>query len=102
MAKPIDQSEREVARWITLDALYHGSGYPVSERLIHSVLEAVPVRSSAADVRAHFAYLESAGLATVRRLADGTQTATITRAGVDVVEYNSDCPPGIARPVKYW
>lgn len=63
MSKAIEQTERETARWVALDALYHGGGYPVAERLILSVLEAVPLRASAADIRAHLAYLESAGLA---------------------------------------
>lgn len=100
--KTIEQSERETARWVTLGALYHGAGYPVAERLILSVLEAVPVRSSAADVRAHLSYLETAGLARVERLPDGTWTASVNRHGMDVVEYNADCPAGIARPKKYW
>ncbi len=100
--KTIEQSERETARWVTLDALYHGGGYPVGERLILSVLEAVPVRATAADVRGHLTYLGSSGLAEVERLPDGTWTARITRHGMDVVEYNAECPAGISRPKKYW
>lgn len=100
--KTIDQSERETARWVALDALYHGAGYPVGERLILSVLEAVPVRSSAGDVRSHLAYLETAGLIEVQRGDNGTWTASIGRRGMDIVEYNAECPAGIARPKKYW
>ena len=100
--KPLDQSERETARWIALDALYHGGGYEVAERLILSVLQAVPLNCTAADVRAHLGYLESLHLARVVKLPDGGRLAAITSVGTDVVEYNADCPAGIARPKKYW
>lgn len=100
--KTIEQSERETARWVALTALYHGASYPVAERLVLSVLEAVPIQSTAADVRSHLHFLSAAGLASIHRLPDGAQTACITKAGMDCVEYNADCPAGIARPQKYW
>lgn len=100
--KNLEQSERETARWVALDALYHGAGYAVPERLILAVLEAVPLRVTAADVRTHLAYLGSLGLARVVELPDGSRTAAITSSGTDVVEYNAECPAGIARPHKYW
>ncbi|MEO1752030.1 hypothetical protein [Thiofaba sp. EF100] len=100
--KTIEQSERETARWIVLSALYHGAGIPVAERLVLSVLEAVPIKATASDVRTHLHFLESAGMAHVKRLPDGGWVAEITKAGMDVVEYTADCPAGIARPVKYW
>ena len=100
--KELEQSERETARWVTLHALYHGAGYPVAERLVLSVLEAVPIQASAGDVRAHLSYVASAGLASIEYLSNGTWVARITRAGMDVVEYNAECPVGIARPKKYW
>lgn len=102
IGKAIDQSEREIARWVTLDALYHGGGYDVAERLVLAVLEAVPIRATAADVRGHLNYLESLGLCRVSSLPDGRRLAAITSSGTDVVEYNAECPPGIARPKKYW
>lgn len=100
--KAIDQSERETSRWVSLDALYHGGGYDVAERLVLAVLEAVPLRATAADVRAHLSYLESLGLCRVTQLPDGRRMAAITSRGTDVVEYNAECPPGVARPKKYW
>lgn len=100
--KEIEQSEREMARWVVLQALYHGDGSLVAERLILSVLDAVPIKASASDVRAHLAYLESASLARLEKLPNGSWCASITKSGVDVVEYNVDCPAGIGRPRKYW
>lgn len=100
--KEVDQSERETARWVLLNALYHGGDFPVAERVLLTVLEAVPIKATASDVRAHLAYLQSSGLVKVQHLPHGTWCATITRDGTDVVEYNSDCPAGIARPKKYW
>lgn len=100
--KDLEQSEREMARWVVLQALYHGDGNLVAERLILSVLEAVPIKASASDVRAYLSYVASAGLAQVEQFNHGAWGARITRTGVDVVEYNSECPAGIARPKKYW
>jgi len=100
--KPIEQSQRETARWVALSALYHGAGYPLAERVILSVLESVPIMATAADVRQHLHFLDAAGLAAVTRHSDGTWTARITKAGMDCVEYTAECPTGIARPQRYW
>lgn len=100
--KSLEQNERETARWVALNALYNGAGYPLAERVILSVLEAVPIRSTAADVRQHLHFLETAGLARIDKHPDGTWTACITKQGIDCVEYNIPTPAGIARPHKYW
>lgn len=100
--KSPEQTEREHARWTMLMALYHGGGQPVAERLLLSVLEAVPVKADAGVVRAHLRYLEDCGLARLHEAPDGRVTGAITHGGMDVIEYNADCPPGIARPRKYW
>ena len=100
--KTIEQSQRETARWVALTALYNGAGFPLAERVILSVLEAVPIHATAADVRQHLHFLDTAGMATVHKQPDGTWTACITKDGMDCVEYNATCPAGIARPQKYW
>ena len=100
--KTMEQSQRETARWVLLNALYHGQGYPLAERVLHSVLEAVPIQATAADVRAHLSFLEAADLGKLDKLADGTWTAKILKPGIDCVEYNAPCPTGVARPQKYW
>lgn len=100
--KNVEQVRRETARWIALTALYHGMGCPTSERLIHSVLEAVPLPATLVETRALLHFLQQAGLATVTRRPDGATVACITKEGTDVVEYNAVCPAGIARPEQYW
>jgi hypothetical protein len=101
--KTLEQSTRETARWITLVALYQAVGVQTSERLILSILQAVPLQTSAAETRAVIEFLCRAGLAETHRSPTGEVTATLTKEGIDLVEYNADCPPGIARPAhKYW
>jgi hypothetical protein len=100
--KELEQSERETSRWVILMALYHGGGYPVAEALLLSVLDAVPLRADPTTVRAQLKYLKSAELADITQHPDGRISAAITSMGVDVYEYNVQCPAGIARPKKYW
>ncbi|MBW7863082.1 MAG: hypothetical protein GX580_02755 [Candidatus Hydrogenedens sp.] len=100
--KPIEQTQKEAARWYLLVALYHGGGNHVAEAVLLSTIQAVPIQTDAAVIRAQLKYLESAGLAQICKLPDGRITAAITQSGCDVYEYNADCPPGIARPRKYY
>ncbi len=100
--KEFEQNERETSRWVLLMALYHGGGFPVAEALLLSTLHAVPLRADAATVRAQLKYLESAHLAEITEHPDGRVSAAVTQTGVDVYEYNTECPAGIARPKKYW
>ncbi len=100
--KDNDQIQRETSRWIILMALYQGGGYPVAEGILLSTVQAVPLQSDPAVIRAQLKYLESAGLADITKLPDGRITAAITQKGCDVYEYTDDCPTGIGRPQKYW
>lgn len=98
----IHQTERETARWIALQALWHGGGIFVSERVLLRTLESVPLHVSAHELRAVIQYLAGHGLVEVNEDHHGQLSAKITPSGTDCVEYNAACPEGIARPKKYW
>lgn len=100
--KDNEQIQRETSRWILLMALYHGGGQPVAEALLLSTLQAVPIQTDPAVIRAQLRYLESADLALITKMPDGRIMAAITQKGCDVYEYTAQCPAGIARPEKYW
>ena len=100
--KDPEQIQRETSRWVLLMALYYGGGQPVAESLLLSTIQAVPIQSDPAIIRAQLRYLESAGLAEITKLPDGRIMAAITQKGCDVHEYTAECPAGIGRPAKYW
>jgi hypothetical protein len=53
-------------------------------------------------LRRELDYLEHRGLITLKRLEVAPWLVGLTWAGVDILEYTTECGPGIARPKKYW
>jgi len=97
----LQQNTRELARWYVLLTLWHGGSIGVSEALVLSTIQSVPMPISASDLRAAMTYLADLGLLKIEESRHGWH-ARLTPKGVDVVEYNANPPSGIARPVKYW
>lgn len=50
------------------------------------------------EIRRHLDYLAKCGL--VSTVGSNGNSFTVTAAGIDVVEYNAECPPGIGRPTR--
>lgn len=96
------QAEREVARWLILMALNQTNPSPCGESLLRTLLRTQGLEFSERDVRRDLDYLRLRELVTLRRGDDVPMwLASITRAGVDLVEYTVPCEPGIARPPRY-
>jgi hypothetical protein len=89
-------------RWILLLALNYGRPNPVTEALIAGTARELIADASPLEIRRELDYLEGRKLVVVRREPSGQWLAEITRHGIDIVEYTTDCEPGIARPAKYW
>jgi hypothetical protein len=94
-----DQLQREMKRemrWYMLRSFYMGRPIGVNERLLVHAMTLMKFEISQGGVRNELEYLAGLGLITVTQ--GNTWHGEITPAGVDCVEYNADCPKGIARP----
>lgn len=98
----LERSQREEARWRVLRALDAGRPAPVSETVIHRTLADIELPVSPAGLRRELTYLADKGLVTIVDQHAPTWVVKLTSYGVDVVEYSTDAPTGIARPRKFW
>jgi|YelNatPaOPRAMG01_1025707.scaffolds.fasta_scaffold12696_9 hypothetical protein len=104
MTEPVDieQKQREEARWRILRVVDAGRPIPVSEQIVWRVLSDIKLSFTLTQVRRELTYLRDLGLLELEGEDAETWFARLTASGVDVVEYNKDCPAGVARPRKYW
>lgn len=103
MSKPdLDKARRETNRWLILQCLDVSRPIGAGESLLITALQdTVPL--TAQELRRELDYLEGRHLVELSGRNTAPQWhAKLTRHGVDLVEYTTDCEPGIARPPKYW
>jgi len=98
----LEQKQREEARWRILRVLDAGHPIGVGETIIWRVLADVKVPFSLHQVRRELTYLRDLTLVEIEGEHTETWSGKLTARGVQVVEYTIECPPGIARPKKYW
>jgi len=98
----LEQKYREEARWRMLRVIDAGRPIAVSEQIIWRVLSDIKLPLSLNAVRRELAYLRDLGLLELEGEDAETWFAKLTASGVDVVEYNSPSPAGVARPRRYW
>jgi len=100
----IDQAKvrRESLRWYLILALYNARPEEVCEDIVQATMRSIYPDVTPLEVRRELDYLADRGLALLRKEPSGRWWADLTRYGVDIAEYTTDCEPGIARPVKYW
>jgi hypothetical protein len=93
---------RRKMRWDLLLTLNNAQPYGAYEEMLHSVVQATFADATQHEVRVALDYLHDRRLIDVKKLPEGRWHAELTRHGVDLVEYEVDCEPGIARPAKYF
>jgi hypothetical protein len=98
----MERTRRESIRWHIMVAVNSGAPHIVAETLILSAIQSIPVECTALELRKQMDYLEDRRLLELQRHEGAPWTATLTRHGVDLVEYTIEAEPGIARPKKYW
>lgn len=100
----IDHSKvrRENLRWLLLLALYNAAPGDLVEGVMLATSQAMFPDATAIEIRRTLDYLSDRKLLDLRKDPSGPWWGNLTRYGTDLVEYTSDCEPGIARPVKYW
>lgn len=97
----VEKTQREVLRWRILQTLNISAPYDLGEDILMQVAGSDRPLTQF-DIRRQLDYLETRGLLTTSNRESPTWDAKLTRHGVDLVEYEIDCEPGIARPRKYW
>jgi len=91
-------------RWIILLALNNARPYGAHEQVLLATVQAIYPDATREEIRRELDYLDqdSRNLISVRKAPDGHWHAELARYGVDLVEYQVECDPGILRPEKYW
>lgn len=101
-SEALDKTRREVLRWRVLQVLSIGRPYPVSEDILYQTVAGPDMPVTKHDVRRELDYLRMRKLLEIKGQGSAQWSAELTRHGVDLAEYEIDCEPGIARPVKFW
>ena len=103
MAIDIEKSQREYLRWMIMVVLNAGRPVGAAESMILSSILAIPMVVTQREIRRELDYLENRKLVELEGRGTRPQWhARLTHHGVDLVEYTTDCLPGIARPNKWW
>lgn len=112
-----DNRRLETARWYILVALDAGRPTSLSERTVLRALNGAldgtrielavsagvtlgDLSLSKTELRRELRYLETRKLVALDNVWGDDWSAELTAAGVDLVEYTTDCRAGIARPPK--
>ena len=91
---------REV-RWRLLVALNASRPYGCNENTLLLALQDTQLDVSSSDIRRALDYLSKKTFVLVHKDSE-IWAGELTADGIDVVEYNADCPKAIGRPQKYW
>lgn len=91
---------RETIRWGLLNSLNNAQPYGAFEEALLAIIIAVYQDATKLELRKQLDYLFDRELIALVKQPDGRWHASLSRHGVDIVEYTIDCDPGIARPPK--
>lgn len=93
---------REQIRWVLLQGLNNARPMGAHEVVLLSIIQSIYSDTSPLEIRRELDYLEDRRLLDIEKSPSGSWRASLSRYGVDYVEYTIDGQPGIARPQKYW
>ncbi|MEL5328605.1 MULTISPECIES: hypothetical protein [Serratia] len=96
------QARREGLRWVLLQVINKARPYPANDRLLWDVGSSLYPDLTNLELQRELLFLDGLALVELTRPPARSWTATLTPAGVNLVEYVTDDVPGIARPAKYW
>jgi hypothetical protein len=93
---------RREARWAFMLSLYHAQELGCNQTILQRLLSDLHLPLSVAEIKVQLAYLAELGFCKIVSPFDGNFRAIITAKGQDLVNYDSECPPSIARPDRKW
>lgn len=102
MTVDMTRVRRETIRWTILLTLNNGRPTHLYEEVVLAVVQSLYPDATAIELRREMDYLYDRRLIALVKEPGGRWRAELTRHGVDIAEYTTDCEPGIARPAKYW
>ncbi|MBF2055095.1 MAG: cytoplasmic protein [Candidatus Sericytochromatia bacterium] len=98
----IARAERESLRWMILLALNHARPTGTTDHVLVRTAQDIYLTVTVDVIQRELDYLKGLGLVSVTRSDDNPLWhASLTSAGVDVVEYRENAPKGVARPRMY-
>lgn len=98
----MEKLHREQVRWRILNVLNAGRPFPTNEALVLQVMHDSSLMITPHELRRELDYLEDRKLVIIQNRHSPMWSAELTHYGVDIVEYTTDCFPGIARPKKWF
>ena len=102
MSVDLLKTRRAGMRWHLINALDKARPIGALDTLLLDVMREIYPDATANELHQQLSYLEQKDMVDINRQPSGHWHGCLTADGVDVVEYTSDCPQGIARPIKYW
>jgi hypothetical protein len=96
------KARREGMRWHLLNAMDKARPLGAIDTLLLDVVRCIYPDTTANELHTQLDYLNGLALVVLIKQPDGHWHSRLSASGVDVVEYTTDCPIGIARPIKYW
>ena len=101
MKKHLEDAHRRNMRWYILSISDAGRTLGVSETTTLRALTDAKLSPTPSEIRDEATYLERAGFLEIDK-ADGVWNFTVTAKGIDIVNYDTECPKSIGRPEKLW
>ncbi len=97
----LERAQREEIRWRILVGIDAGRPYAVAETILYRLLHDIKLPISGQSLRKELDYLRERKLIEITDQQSSTWLVSLTRHGVDFVEYTIDAEPGIARPPRW-
>lgn len=102
MSVDMAKARREGMRWHLLNAMDKARPLGAIDTLLLDVVRCIYPDATPNELHSQLDYLDNLFLINLDKQPSGHWHSRLLANGVDVVEYTTDCPVGIARPSKYW
>jgi hypothetical protein len=97
----LQRARREALRWHLLDIADKSRPAGCYTELMLDVIVGTYQDATHLELRRELDYLEERELVKIKRDGMDRWFVELTRHGIDLVEYTTECQPGIARPKKF-
>lgn len=92
----LTKQRREHIRWLGLAHLDAARPQPMVDAALLPLIQAIYPNADPHELRRELDYLAKCDLLTIVD-NDGFWRLTLTRQGIDLVEFTTPCPPGVGR-----
>ena len=96
-----EEQRRNFGRWIVMRGLYNAKPIGLWEEVLLSILRGMWADATSLELRRALDYLSDRKVIDLEKKPNGRWYADLNRYGVDIVERQVPCEPGIDRPETY-